>query len=140
MLFVSTHCCCTQCKQSMNKLGRWIGSHKHLDRFCGDRAGQALCGCAALWNQLPHNCLLRAMDGWRDRWTGWMDGWKASQKLTTMSFNICNSLTRLKKPCSKVRGYDHWKRLGDKKRESVQLLQRILLEKMAQSHQIWMQN
>ncbi len=64
MLFVFAHCCYTQCKQSMNKPGRWIGSHKHLDRFCKDHAGQALCGCATLWDQLPHDYPFCAMDGW----------------------------------------------------------------------------
>jgi len=71
MLFLFAHCWCTQCKQSMNKPRRWIGSHKHLDKFCRDHAGQTLCGCVALWDQLPHDCLFHAMDGWRD---GWMDG------------------------------------------------------------------
>jgi hypothetical protein len=31
------------------------------------------------------------MDGWRDGWTGRMDGWKASRKTTTTSFTICNN-------------------------------------------------
>ncbi len=50
-----------------------------MDRFCGNHVGQAFCGCVALWDQLPHDCFLHAMDGWRDEW---MDdetnGWKAS--------------------------------------------------------------
>jgi len=81
MLFVFTHCCCIQCKQSMNKPGRWIRSHKHLDRFWGDHVGQALCRCVALWDQLPHDCLLRAMNGWWDgRTDGWMESFISSQR------------------------------------------------------------
>jgi hypothetical protein len=32
-------------------------------------------------------CMMPSMDGCRDEW---MDGWKASQKMTTTSFTICN--------------------------------------------------
>jgi hypothetical protein len=34
-----------------------------------------LATTSLLWDKLPHDCLLRAMDGWRDGWmTGRMDG------------------------------------------------------------------
>ncbi len=71
MLFVFAHCCYTLCKQSMNKHGRWIGSHKHLDRFCGDCAAKL---CADVLHYEINCHMIVSSVPWMDDGTdGWME-------------------------------------------------------------------